>query len=97
MVDYRIIRSNRKTLALQITDEGLLIRAPLRMPERQILTFVREKQSWIDKNLQKRAAQPAEPVFTQAQLQELANRASARIPERAAFFGLAYQPCSLRL
>ena len=91
MTDYRIIRSNRKTLALQITDEGLLIRAPLRMPDRQIRQFVEEKKSWIEKNLQKQSAQLAQPAFTQAQLQELANRASVVIPERAAHFAAQLQ------
>ena len=86
MVNYRIIRSSRKTLALQITDEGLLVRAPLRMSEGQIRAFVEAKKGWIDKNLQKQAAQPAQPAFTQAQLQELAHRAAAVIPERVAFF-----------
>ena len=100
MTDYRIIRSNRKTLALQITREGLLVRAPLRMPDRQIRQFVEEKKSWIEKNLQKQSAQPAQPAFTQAQLQELANRASVLIPERATFYaerlGVTYSRITIR-
>ena len=100
MVNYRIIRSNRKTLSLQITDEGLLVRAPLRMPEGQIRAFVEQKRSWIEKHLQKRVAQPAEPAFTQVQLQELAYRASVVIPERVAHFagclGVTYGRVSIR-
>ena len=100
MVNFRIIRSKRKTLALQITDEGLLVRAPLRMPEGQIRVFVEQKQGWIEKHLQKRSAQPAEPTFTKEQLQELANRASAVIPERVAFFarqlGVSYGRIGIR-
>ena len=100
MKDYRIIRSNRKTLALQIIDGEVLVRAPQRMPDWQIRQFVETKSSWIEKNLQKRTAQPAQPVFTQSQLRELADRASVQIPERAALYaerlGVTYNRITIR-
>lgn len=43
-------RSNRKTLAITITQEGnLLIKAPLRMSFREIERFLKQKQYWIYK------------------------------------------------
>ena len=43
-----IIRSNRKTLGLQISkDATLIIRAPMNMPIRQIEFFVKKKKNWI--------------------------------------------------
>ena len=47
MLEYRIIRSDRRTLSLQITDEGLVVRAPKRMTDRQIRQFVEQKEKWI--------------------------------------------------
>ena len=42
------MRSNRKTLALTINaDAQLVVRAPLRMPEKDIQAFVEKKSQWI--------------------------------------------------
>ncbi len=47
-IPYQLLRSRRKTLALQIDREGrLLVRAPLRLSEAKIRAFVREKADWI--------------------------------------------------
>lgn len=65
---YELIRSNRKTLSIQITaDARLVVRAPLRMPKREIDGFVLQKQSWITDKLdlvRTRAAlhKPSEPA-----------------------------------
>ena len=46
----KIIRSKRKTLALEISsDASLIIRAPRLMPLFLIKKFVKQKQSWIAK------------------------------------------------
>ncbi|MDR2903136.1 MAG: M48 family metallopeptidase [Clostridiales bacterium] len=62
---YKIIRSNRKTLAVYITKNAEVeVRAPLRLPEAKIAAFVRSKESWIlshrakaAERLEQRAAQ----------------------------------------
>lgn len=47
---YRLIRSDRRTLALSIDETGALIaRAPLRMPAREVEGFIRQKEAWIAK------------------------------------------------
>ena len=44
----QIIRSNRRTLALQITpDASLIVRAPKKVSEKTILKFVQKKIKWI--------------------------------------------------
>ena len=44
----QIIRSNRRTLALQITpDASLIVRAPKKVSEATIVTFVQKKIKWI--------------------------------------------------
>lgn len=48
MIQYRLIRSKRKTLSLQITPEGeVLVRAPLRCGKAYIDSFVASKEEWI--------------------------------------------------
>lgn len=49
MPDYTLIRSDRKTLALEIDSTGaLLVRAPRRMPAEAIDRFVESRKAWID-------------------------------------------------
>jgi len=46
--DIEIRRSKRRTLALEVRDDGRVIaRAPLKMPQAMITRFVQEKAAWI--------------------------------------------------
>lgn len=61
MISYTVIRSDRKTLALEVNREGEVIaRAPKRMPDKVIETFVDEKQRWILKRLAERLDTPGD-------------------------------------
>lgn len=49
-----VIRSNRKTLSLQIERNGsIIIRAPFSLSDRQIEKFLIEKSRWIKKKIEK--------------------------------------------
>ena len=53
-MEYQLIRSKRKTLAIEITrDARLVVRAPLRCSQARIEQFLQEKQDWITLHLQK--------------------------------------------
>ncbi len=46
----KLIRSDRRTLALHIDEEGLLVvRAPLKAPDRLIREFIQKNEAWIEK------------------------------------------------
>jgi len=48
MIEYRLIRSDRRTLSISIDREGaLVVRAPKRMGKKEIEDFILQKQSWI--------------------------------------------------
>lgn len=56
----KIIRSNRKSLALIVeTDGSLVVRAPRRLPREVIDAFVAEKQAWIQQKQAQVARQQA--------------------------------------
>ncbi|MEZ0394937.1 MAG: SprT family zinc-dependent metalloprotease [Anaerolineales bacterium] len=60
MMDYRLICSRRRTIALIVQNDGaLVVRAPLRAPEEAIREFVARKADWIRKQ-QARARRLAE-------------------------------------
>lgn len=54
----KIIRSRRRTLSISIDPFGrLIVRAPLRCGEERICAFLREKESWIVRQKEKRKGQ----------------------------------------
>ena len=87
MENYEIIRSRRKTLALEITrDCRVLVRAPMRTSAEHIDRFVAQHADWITKHLERqrqRAAQfPLSP--TPEETEALKTRARAVLPEKVA-------------
>lgn len=51
-MEYKLIRSKRKTIAIEITrKKEVIVRAPYRADVQYIDSFVREKESWIIKHL----------------------------------------------
>lgn len=47
-MDYQLVRSQRKTLALQVNAQGeLVVRAPKHLPVREIEAFIEKKSHWI--------------------------------------------------
>lgn len=104
MDDFKLLRSDRKTLALQITPDGkLLVRAPRRMPLWQIRKFMEEKRSWIAAH--RSAAQSAfregqAHPLSERELDDLKSRAKDYFTARTAFFaekmGVSYGAISIR-
>ena len=76
-MEYQLIRSRRKTLALEITREAkLVVRAPLRCPQRTIDRFLQEKEGWIVTHLaQMQVRRQAHPEPTTEQEVALRQRA----------------------
>lgn len=59
--EYQLIRSARKTVAIQIDRQGeVVVRAPRRCPKSYIDAFVAEKQTWIQRKLEEIRQQEAE-------------------------------------
>lgn len=105
--DIRVVRSGRRSVALQIDgDLRLTVRAPYRMPDREIRNFLEEKSSWIEKNMRRMERRQAElrvepsELLTVEQLRTLAKEAAEYIPERVAFYasqaGVSYGRITIR-
>lgn len=67
-----IIRSRRKTIALIVRGDGrLVIRAPLHLPDREIMRFVNQKAGWIrqkQEEAQRRSAKIPTRRFVEGEL-----------------------------
>ena len=104
-ITYKLVRSNRKTLAVEIKGDGqVIVRAPYRISKREIERFVTEKADWIEKHLktirERQAARPAVKKLTAAEIQELADVAMKDFPERVRRFaprvGVTYGRITIR-
>ena len=85
MTEFRIIRSDRRTLALQVKDGEVLVRAPRRVTEAQIQAFVAAHEAWIASTLEKQQRRAAlHPEPTQAERAAYIQKAKAILPERVA-------------
>ena len=103
-MEYQIIRSSRKTIAAQITPEGVVIRAPLRMTDKEIAAFVEKNRDKIERYLERARARrdslPDEPKLSMEEIQRLADEAMAYIPQRVNYYaplvGVTYGRVTIR-
>ena len=90
MIDYRLIRSRRKTISVELKNGSVIVRAPNRMPKRAIEAFVKKHEGWIEKQRikqseQQRQAQAVEKL-TDKELAALYEQAKAYLPARARYY-----------
>lgn len=88
--DYVILRSNRRTLEIEIKDGAVIVRAPRWATQADVNAILEKNQDWIAKHLQKAAQQAriaasAEPLRIE-ELCLLADLARKVIPERVRYY-----------
>ena len=99
-----VIRSNRKTIAIEINSKGIIVRAPFRMKDDEIIAFVEKKKEWIEKHLQRvvehnEALKDVKP-YSMDEIHALADKALQVIPEKvkkyAPLIGVDYGRITIR-
>lgn len=83
--NVKIIRSDRKTISIQITPELLVImRIPRYVTDKEAADFLEKKKSWIDKKRKElreiSEKRKKDPPLTEVQIRNLAERALEVIP-----------------
>ncbi|MBR6258591.1 MAG: M48 family metallopeptidase [Oscillospiraceae bacterium] len=101
MSDYEIIRSARRSIALNINPDGTVtVRAPLFMPEFLIKRFVENHKNWIEKQREKRKALENVQKLTARELKALKERGKSVFRDRAEHFspllGVKYNAITVR-
>ena len=100
-LSYTVVRSDRRTLSLQLKIDGsLIVRCPRRYPQREIQNFVQSKQAWILQNLRQLESVKNLPHLTEEELEILSDQAHSRIPQRVRYFapmvGVSYGRITIR-
>lgn len=104
MIRYRIIRSQRKSLAIEIREAEILVRAPMQTSDAAVQRFVEAHRAWIEKQLrisrERLAVADAQNPLTAEDIRALAERAKRVLPERVAHFasllGVTYGRITIR-
>ena len=101
MTDYTVIRSHRRTMALEVTREGTaLVRAPLRASDTDIARFVDTHRDWLATHMARRQAYlAAHPAPAPQQLEAWRQQAKAVLPGRVAYWAqrMGVQPAAVTI
>ena len=73
MIDYELIRSDRRSLSLAVRDGRPLVRAPRRLAKREIDRFVAAHEDWIKAQLER--ARPIQAEISPEEEKRLRNAA----------------------
>ena len=100
---YKLIRSKRKTIGIEVRREGVIVRAPFHATTAQIEELLQSKSAWIASAQAKLAAAPLPLVvdrLTVEEIRALADKALQYIPGRvklyAAKLGVTYGRITIR-
>lgn len=99
-MEYEWIRSERKTISLEVKDGKILVRSPKGVSRRQIEEFLQSHRRWIGNRLSAQQALNALQPLSHGELQKLMEQAREVIPQRVAYYaplvGVSYGRITIR-
>ena len=103
-MEFEVIRSNRKSMAVEIKLNKLIIRAPMQATNEDINSFMPKNKAWIEKNLAKAQAQQQAAAsikkLTMDEIRQLADKAldiiQGRVNYYAPLVGVTYGRITIR-
>ena len=100
MQSYELIRSGRRTLALEVRGGRVIVRAPYRASQATIDRFVASHTDWITRALAKQETHAAaHPEPTDAEREAYIRQAKACLPQRVAYYSerMGLSPTQVRI
>ncbi len=100
-IQYTLIRTNRKSIGIRISDTGeVIVRAPRYTPVGEIETILQQHAAWIEKNKQRSVdRQMRFDSLDREQTEQLRQLAKIRLTKKTEFFaarmGLTYEKISI--
>lgn len=99
-MDVKIIKSSRKTMSLSVDDElCAVVRAPYSASKKQIETFVRDNEKWLEKAVQRKKRQIEKFNLSEDEINSLVKSAREIIPQRVEYYSalMNLYPTSLKI
>lgn len=97
---YTVLRSDRRTLALEVKADGsVIVRAPRRMPQARIEAFVAAHDGWIEKSVKAQKERAARHPDPEGRAGELRQKAAEILPGKVEYFArlTGLTPASVRV
>lgn len=88
-IDYQLKRSKRKTISVEISREAsIIVRAPRRMPLRDIEEFLLSKRDWVEKHLSlvRQQLEKVPEKLTEQEMTILKREAKKEIASRVSYY-----------
>lgn len=86
MINYKLIRSKRRTVAIEIRPGGeVVVRSPIGVPKKYIDDIVNKKEEWIESH-QKNLLKIKPKTYTQEEVDRLKKLAMEHIPRRVEYY-----------
>ena len=101
-MEYKIIRSDRKTLALQVKNGEVYVKAPKNATEREIERFVEVNKNWIESHQSEQLKQirMENAKLSKEEVVRLIEYAKDVIPQRVAYYapkvGVTYSKITIK-
>ncbi len=89
MYEYKLIRSKRKSISLEISKNlDIIVRSPYGFPKSEIDRFVTSKNDWITKNLEKMKARTEKypSQISEDEAKFLIEKAKKILPDKVAYY-----------
>ncbi len=84
-MEYTLIRSKRRTVALEVRpDLTVILRAPMKMPNKEIEEFLEKHRDWLHRALKQTAERKNRTEETELREKELRQEAKSYLPSRTA-------------
>lgn len=101
MYEYKLLRSRRKTISLSIDDNcNIVVRAPIKMPQKEIDAMVARHSGWIDKHMPAaRVRMENAAQLTEQKIHELTEQAKQYIPPRVEHYAeiMGVEPTGIKI
>lgn len=102
--EISIVRSDRKSISIQVKPNQLIVRTPYYMKDKEIQAFISSKRDWIEKHLSLVAQRQSEldklQPYSQQELKMIATKAKEIIPKRVEYYankiGVTYGRITIR-
>ena len=101
VVEYTLIRSERKSVAIQVgIDCSITVRAPLRMPQKEIDKILEGKKEWLEKAVvAQREKAKSIKTYTEQDINNLRKKAKVFIPQRVEYYSaiMGVKPTAVKI
>lgn len=94
MHEYKLIRSKRKSISVEITKNlEIVVRSPNKLPKADIERFLASREDWIEKSLEKmkKRVEKYPTQVSKAEAEMLIEKAKKILPEKVAYYSKLMQ------